>query len=162
MRDRFCTVNATAQHANLRCSVLVPAYAPWRRRLSLSLSSASPSFPTLPSVFFLYFLEFSDPFFSFLWVPSVLFWFLLAVSAYSSFFDLFQLPSAFLLPSTLQLPSASFSFLQLPVASSSFLSFLSFPQLPSASFSRHFYRFQLFEIKKRIGTVFLTNMNFFL
>ena len=58
--------------------------------------------------------------------------FLLAVSAYSSFFDPFQLPSTFPLPSTLQLPSASFSFLWLPPASSASSASLSFLQLPSA------------------------------
>ena len=104
--------------------------------------------------FFCTSLNFSDPFFSFLRVPSVLFCFLLAVSAYSSFFDLFQLPSAFLLPSTLQLPSVFFSFLQLLSASCSFLQLPQLPQLPSASFSRHYYWFQLFELKKTLRNRF--------
>ena len=106
--------------------------AAWRTEsgelfFNIQLPSASHRFP-LPSVFFVHFLQFLR----LLRVPSVLFRFLLAVSAYSSFFDPFQLPSTFPLPSTLQLPSASFSFLWLPPASSASSASLSFLQLPSA------------------------------
>ena len=110
---------------------------------NIQLPSASHRFP-LPSVFFVHFLQFLRSLFQ----------------SPSGSFRPFPLPSGcFCLLELLRplstpfrfsasfYPSASLSFLQLPVASSSFLSFLSFPQLPSASFSRHFYRFQLFEIK---------------
>ena len=88
--------------------------AAWRTEsgelfFNIQLPSASHRCPALPSVFLCTSFNFSDPFFSFLRVPSVLFCFLLPLSAS---FCVFLLPRAsstffnFLLP--FLLPSATF------------------------------------------------------
>ena len=97
--------------------------AAWRTEsgelfFNIQLPSASHRFPALPSIFFMYFLQFLRPLFQ---SPSGSFCPFLLPSGCFCLLELlrpFQLPAAFPLPSTLQLPSASFSFLWLPPASS--------------------------------------------
>ena len=107
--------------------------AAWRTEsgelfFNIQLPSASHRFP-LPSVFFVHFLQFLRSLFQ---SPSGSFRPFPLPSGCFCLLELLRPLSTSFHFSASFYPSASLSFLQLPVASSSFLSFLSFPQLPSA------------------------------
>ena len=137
--------------------------AAWRTEsgelfFNIQLPSASHRFPMLPSVFFCTSFNFSGPLFQF--PPGSFCPFLLPSGCFCLLELLRPLSTSFCFSASFY-PSASFSFLQLPSASCSFLQLPQLPQLPSASFSRHYYCFQLFELKKTLRNRFFDKYELF-